>query len=181
MSASFFTKKCDQYGKIFDELLQAQKEEDLNVMKRVSETNNPEEEKTFEEKLSPGCKYAVDNFDIRQNVRDMTEEDQNKDYHWVNHNRVVNRVNDSHLSDKAPICSIHDLDNVTVMPNNIDHIFQREDYIYLVKRIITAEIPSLKKQYGDVVPAHKIHKHSRDMSKKTSKVNDHYYTLIDKH
>ena len=100
MSASFFTKKCDQYGKIFDELLQAQKEEDLNVMKRVSETNNPEEEKTFEEKLSPGCKYAVDNFDIRQNVRDMTEEDQNKDYHWVNHNRVVNRVNDSHLSDK---------------------------------------------------------------------------------
>ncbi len=53
MSASFFTKKCDQYGKIFDELLQAQKEEDLNVMKRVSETNNPEEEKAFEEKLSP--------------------------------------------------------------------------------------------------------------------------------
>ena len=39
--------------------------------------------------LSPGFKFPFDNFDIRQNVRDMTEDNQNKDIHWVNHNAII--------------------------------------------------------------------------------------------
>lgn len=57
-------------------------------------------------KLSPGFKFPFDNFDIRQNVRNMTEENQNKDLHWVNHNAVKNRVSGNHLPNNVPICDI---------------------------------------------------------------------------
>lgn len=35
--------------------------------------------------IGPGWKIAFDNIDIYQRVREMTEEYQNKDLHWVNH------------------------------------------------------------------------------------------------
>ena len=38
--------------------------------------------------LTPGLKVPFDNFDLYQVVRDMTEENQNRDLHWVNHNIV---------------------------------------------------------------------------------------------
>ena len=39
-----------------------------------------------------GMQFVIDNFDLRQNVREMTCESQNKDYHWINHNCVLNSV-----------------------------------------------------------------------------------------
>ena len=72
--------------------------------------------------LSPGFKFPFDIFDIRQNVRDMTEGNQNKDIHWVNLNAVQNRVSGNHLCNNSPICDINDLNNVKLLPSSTDHI-----------------------------------------------------------
>ncbi|XP_029180546.2 uncharacterized protein LOC114948148 isoform X1 [Acropora millepora] len=39
--------------------------------------------------VGAGWKIAFDNIDIFQRVRDMTQDNQNKDYHWVNHVKVT--------------------------------------------------------------------------------------------
>ena len=39
--------------------------------------------------IGPGWKIAFDNIDIYQRVREMTEENQNKDLHWVNHVKLI--------------------------------------------------------------------------------------------
>lgn len=67
--------------------------------------------------LSSGFKVPFDNFDIYQRVRDMTEDHQNKDIHWVNHNVVFNRLSGNHLPDDKPISSIKDLDNARLLPS----------------------------------------------------------------
>ena len=73
----------------------------------------------------------------------MTEDNQNKDIHWVNHNAVQNRVSGNHLGNSLPVCDIQDLDNVKLLPSSTDHILQRENYITLVGRVITQEVSIL--------------------------------------
>lgn len=120
--------------------------------------------------LSPGFKFPFDNFDIHQNVRNMTEENQNKDLHWVNHNAVKNRVSGNHLPNNVPICDIKELDNAKLLPNSMDNILQRENYIKLVGRVITQEIPYLN-FCEDTFPQHISHAHSEEMAKKSEKIS----------
>ena len=54
--------------------------------------------------LSNGFQFVIDNLDLRQEVKDMTSDNQNKDYHWTNMNFVMNRVSGLHLADDEPIC-----------------------------------------------------------------------------
>ena len=46
----------------------------------------------IENEIGPGWKIAFGNLDIFQRVREMTEDNQNKDHHWINHVKVTNRV-----------------------------------------------------------------------------------------
>jgi len=68
-----------------------------------------------------GMQFVIDNFDLRQDVRDMTGENQNKDYHWTNHNCVLNRVTGAHLDNDKPACDLNDLSNGSVLPQARDH------------------------------------------------------------
>lgn len=120
--------------------------------------------------IGPGWKIAFDNLDIFQKVREMTEENQNKDHHWVNHVKVTNRVSGNHLPDEKPILdSVMDLDNYKIIPTVPEHISQRGNYIILIERIITEEIPCLA-FCKDVVPTHIPHRYFKEMSAKTEKV-----------
>ena len=119
--------------------------------------------------LLPGCKYVIDNFDIFQRVRTMTEENQNRDIHWVNHNRIPNRVSGSRLPDCGPTCKITELENAKLVPSPIEHVLQRSNYIVLVERILVACIPYLK-FCEDVVNKHIPHKHSAEAGMKSCKV-----------
>lgn len=75
----------------------------------------------------------------------MTQDDQNKDYHWVNHMKVTNRVSGNNLNDDKPILSnLADLDNSKVIPSLADHTFQKQDYIFMIKRILVNEVPYLE-------------------------------------
>ena len=82
---------------------------------------------TDDGELFSGFKVPFDNFDIYQSVRDMTEDHQNKDIHWVNHNFVFNRLSGNHLPDVKPISSIKDLDNARLLPSMSEHSCQRLD------------------------------------------------------
>ncbi|XP_067021001.1 uncharacterized protein [Acropora muricata] len=111
--------------------------------------------------IGPGWKIAFDNIDIYQRVREMTEENQNKDLHWVNHVKITNRVSGNHLPDDKPtLNSVMTLDNCKVIPSVPDHISQRVNYIVLIERILTEEIACLS-FCTDVVAGHIPHRHSR--------------------
>lgn len=43
----------------------------------------------------PGFVISFDNLDIHLDRKNMTMESQNKDFHWVNHQMVENRVSGS--------------------------------------------------------------------------------------
>ena len=120
--------------------------------------------------IGPGCKIAFDNIDIFQKVREMTEDNQNKDHHWINHVKVSNRISGNHLPDDKPLCdSVLDLDNYKVIPSVPEHISQRGNYILLIERVMAEEIPCLS-FCKDVVTAHIPHCHSKEMSAKSEKV-----------
>ena len=94
--------------------------------------------------FGPGWKIVFDNFDMYQGVHDMTEDNQNKDIHWVNHVKVSNRVSGNELPDDKPIKNgLSDLDNSKVVPSAIEHIYQRANYVNLVSRVLVEKIPNL--------------------------------------
>ena len=95
-----------------------------------------------------GMHFVMDNFDLRQEVRDMTADNQNKDFHWTNHNCI--RVSGAHLANDKPICKLSDLTNGLVLPNAKDHLKNRDDYIVLVQRILVEHIPALNFLTGAV-------------------------------
>lgn len=130
----------------------------------------PSSSQTNQQEIGPGWKIAFDNLDIFQRVREMTEDNQNKDHHWINHVKVTNRVSGNHLPDDKPICdSVMDLDNYKIIPTVPQHISQRGNYILLIERVITEEIPCLA-FCKDVVTLHIPHAHSKEMAKKSEKV-----------
>ena len=120
--------------------------------------------------IGPGWKIAFDNLDIFQRVREMTEDNQNKDHHWINHVKVTNRVSGNHLPDDKPLCdSVMELENYKVIPTGPDHISQRGNYIRLIERVLTEEIPYLS-FCKDVVTSHIPHHHAKEMTVKSEKV-----------
>ena len=52
---------------------------------------------------SSGFTIVIDNWDMRQEVRNMLAEHQNIDIHWVNCNIVENWVSGNHIPDDKPI------------------------------------------------------------------------------
>ena len=59
----------------------------------VSQSNiNVEKQKLFENRPS-SFNLVLDNVDLRVLASNMTSDDQNKDFHWCNHNAYMDRVN----------------------------------------------------------------------------------------
>ena len=164
VSASYFNKKCDQFGSTFNEKLLTEKKNEEEALKKhyCDDLGNGD--------FGPGWKIVFDNFDIYQRVRDMTEENQNRDIHWLNHLKVSNRVSGTAFPDEKPILeNLSDLDNSKVVPSAIEHVYQRSNYINVVARILVEEVPCLE-FCKDSVPYHIPHKHSIETGKKSEKV-----------
>ena len=113
--------------------------------------------------LNNGFQFVIDNLDLRQDVKDMRSDNQNKEFHWTNMNFVMNRVSGLHLPDDEPICQLSDLPNGAVLPQAKDHLNNRENYIVLVGRIITERIPALN-FLKHAVQKHIHHKYSVEMA-----------------
>lgn len=60
---------------------------------------------------------VLDNVDLRVLASDMTTGNQNKDYHWCNHNAYRDRVNPTHLPDDGPIADLQEVPNSIFLPS----------------------------------------------------------------
>lgn len=84
----------------------------------------------------PGFVLSFDNLDIHLERKYMTMESQNRDFHWINHQMVENRVSGNMLDSSEPKANILDVDNLKFLPTLNDQYNQRLNYIILCSRIL---------------------------------------------
>lgn len=120
-----------------------------------------------------GRKITFDNFDIYQEVHRMTEQHQNKDKHYVTVMSTENRISGAHLEQNEPVCDIAALENGKCVPNQTDHQKQKENYVVLVTRILTANIQCLK-HLEEAVTKHIPHRYFKETAQETDTVSNHY-------
>ena len=68
----------------------------------------------------PGFVISFDNLDIHLDRKNTTMDSQNKDFHWVNHQMVENRVSGAMLDSSAPKANLLDVCNLTFLPSMED-------------------------------------------------------------
>lgn len=195
-SLKYFNKKCDEFKEVSKKCVLAEKAKDENALSHLlsksvptiveidqpylhnnqhhcdtvlGESGSTSTTQINKHALSAGSHYVIDNYDMFQKVRDMSEDRQNKDIHWVNHNKIVNRVSANHLANDEPNCDLDDVDNSKLVPSVSENISQRREYITLVERIIVSSIPYLS-FCTDIVSQHIPHKHSKESAIKSDKV-----------
>lgn len=120
-----------------------------------------------------GRKITFDNFDIYQEVHHMTEQHQNKDKHYVTVMSTENRISGAHLRRNEPVCDIATLENGKCVPNQADHQKQKENYVVLVSRILTAHIQCLK-HLEEAVTKHIPHRYQKETAQTTDTVSNPY-------
>ena len=111
----------------------------------------------------PGFVISFDNLDIHLDRKNMTMDSQNKDFPWVNHQMVENRVS------SAPKASLLDVCNLKFLPSMEDQKCQRLNYIILCSRILVDYFDVLA-PLADACIRHIPHKYSNELSQKTKKV-----------
>ena len=57
----------------------------------------------------PGFVISFDNLDIQLQRKNMSMESQNRNYHWVNHQMIENRVSGAHLKSKGPKANLEEV------------------------------------------------------------------------
>ena len=117
-----------------------------------------------------GRKLTFDNIDYHHEVHYMTEENQNVDRHFVTFMSTENRVSGNHLSDEVPANGVLQMPNGKCLPDAHDNARQRENYIFLVAKIITANIPRLE-FLSSVTVQHIPHCYQKEMKGKTDTVS----------
>lgn len=129
--------------------------------------------------VRPDCgrKVTFDNLDYRHEVHYMTEENQNVDRHCVTVMATENRVPVCGLSDKLPENGVFEMENGKCLPNYVDNIEQRENYIVLVERIMTNSIPCLQ-PLSEVTTSHIPHCYRQEVRKKTETVSNFLFTSL---
>lgn len=98
----------------------------------------------------------------------MSKDNQNFDFHWVNHKIVMNRISGSRLdnSPKEPLA----VSNITVLPSVQDQQRQRQNYIVLVARMLVQHLECFA-VFKDVCIRHIPHKYSKELAKKSESVS----------
>ena len=156
---------------------------ELEKVRRLG--NNSEEAATakkmlvkVKESAHPGFAVIFDNIDLEIKTKNMTMSNQKTSHHWVNHKMVINRVSGMNTLKKSPP-DLQDISNQSFMPTIPEMQTQRMDYIVLVSRMLVEYFTALS-PFKDIVIQHIPHKYSKEMSKKSTKVNNfiNYITCI---
>lgn len=114
--------------------------------------------------LHPGFVIAFDNIDGKLERKHMTKENQNFDFHWVNHKLILNRVSGNKL-DTSPR-EINGVPNIKFLPSVQDEKKQRYNYIVLVARILVDHLECFS-FLREVCINHIPHKYSKEMAQKS--------------
>ena len=79
-----------------------------------------------------GIAIVFDNIDGKLERRHMSKDNQNFDFHWVNHKIVLNRVTSKRNNFPRDLLAIS---NITFLPSVKDQERQRYNYVVLVARV----------------------------------------------
>lgn len=113
---------------------------------------------------------VLDNLDLRVLASDMTSDNQNKDYHWCNHNAYLDRVNPTMLPNDGPIADLQEVPNSTFLPSLADQKALLNDFTVLIGRVLVENLTAFE-IFKDVVPIHIKHKYSEILKNKTETVS----------
>ena len=123
-----------------------------------------------------GFSIIFDNIDGKTTRRHMAKDNQNSDYHWVNHKVVLNRVSGNMLNSSPT--NVLNIPNIKLLPSVQDQTRQRQNYIVLVSRILVKYLESFG-MFDDVCIQHIPHKYSKEAAKKSETVSElEQYTLV---
>ena len=90
---------------------------------------------------------------------------QNRDYHWVNHQMIENRVSVAHQNSTGPKANLQEISNIRLLPTLEDQQRQRSNYIVLTSQILVDYFDALA-PLKDVCILHIPHKFTNKMSQK---------------
>lgn len=85
----------------------------------------------FEKSIHPGSVICFDNLDIQVQRKIMSMQSQNRDYHWVSHQMIENRVSVAHQDSTGPKANLQEISNIRFLPRLEDQQCQRSNYIVL--------------------------------------------------
>ena len=132
-------------------------------------SNLSAEKRELEELRPTSFSIVLDNVDLRVLASNMTSDDQNKDFHWCNHNAYRDRVNPTHLNDNDPIADLQNVPNSTFLPSLTDQNSLQNDFTVLIGRVLVENVPAFS-IFKDVIPLHIKHAYSENMKQKTETV-----------
>jgi hypothetical protein len=124
----------------------------------------------LKEAAHPGFVISFDNLDIHLERKNMTMESQNRDFHWINHQMVENRVSGNLLDSSEPKANLLEIDNLKFLPSLNDQFNQRLNYIILCSRILVGYFDVLA-PLSDACIQNIPHKYTKELSHKTNKVS----------
>ena len=116
-------------------------------------------------KVNLNTGFAIDG---KLERRHMSKDNQNFDFHWVNHKIVKNQISGSKL-DNSPRNALA-ISNITVLPSVQDQQRQRQNYIVLIARMLVEHLDVFA-VFKDVCIRHIPHKHGKEMAKKSESVS----------
>ena len=182
-------RKLDEYGQDYDASVKNMMKQECDWMKsqhvplsmndeEIVETQSSDESftesHTAEVSQLPcrpsGQKLTIDNIDFRQQVHYMTQEHQVIDQHYLTVCSTNNRVHGNHLSSLHPVEKLKSMENGKCIPNNMDQVLQRENYIHIVERILVHNIPCLE-LFKNVIVNHIPHMYSKETREPTNSVS----------
>ena len=123
----------------------------------------------FKKSTYPGFVISFDNLDFQLQRKSMSMQSQNRDFHWVNHQMVENRVSGALLDSKQPKANLQELSNLKFLPTIEDQQKQRSNYIILTSRILVQYFDALE-PLKEACIYHIPHKYTKEMSQKSNKV-----------
>ena len=127
------------------------------------------EEYELKKSTHPGFVISFDNLDFQMQRKSMTMLSQNRDFHWVNHQMIENRVSGALLDAKEPKANLQEVSNIKFLPTLEDQQRQRSNYIILTSRILVDYFEALA-PLRDACIQHIPHKYTQEMSQKSKKV-----------
>ena len=117
-----------------------------------------------------GQKITIDNIDYRQQVHHMTQEHQTEDKHYLTVCATKNRVHGNHLSHLQQGDLLNIMENGKCIPTHMEQISQRDNYIQIVERVLSQNIPCLE-PFKDVAVNHIPHMYSKETREPTESVS----------
>ncbi len=176
-SHTTYYKKLDEYGKQHDAEINDKVSKESERLQNLHPISSPHSlEPNSIVHVDVGRKIVLDNIDYHQSTHNMTESYKDPDLHFCSYMSTENRVSGNHLSDQQPIADIMDMANGKVLPSQLDHSKQRNDYVVLVSRHMTEEIDCLKFLKG-VTTSHIRHQYSDELKQKTKTVRSMLFAL----